>query len=85
MLGFLQRELEPRREGESHLSFGEADQRQPSWGNTYRGTKGVIFQVRLLGKWLNPLVMPSITEWPCVLEKMEYIERSPQALALGAQ
>uniref|UniRef100_A0A4W2EWW5 Small integral membrane protein 12 n=1 Tax=Bos indicus x Bos taurus TaxID=30522 RepID=A0A4W2EWW5_BOBOX len=44
MLGFLQRELEPRREGESHLSFGEADQRQPSWGNTYRGTKGVIFQ-----------------------------------------
>lgn len=85
MLGFLQRELEPKREGESHLIFGEVDQRQPSWGNTYRGTKGMIFQLRLLGTLLNPLVMPSIAEWTCVLEKIEYIECLPQALALSAQ
>lgn len=66
MLGFLQRELEPKREGESHLIFGEVDQRQLSWRKTYRGTKGMMFQLRLLGTLLNPLVMPCITEWTCI-------------------
>ena len=79
MLGFLQRELEPKREGESHLSFGEVDQRQPSWGNTYRGTKGVIFQLRLLGTLLNPLVMPSITLEKCFREDRIYRVLTPSS------
>ena len=47
MLGFLQRELEPKREGESHLIFGEVDQRQ--LGKHLQGYKGNDVSVETFG------------------------------------